>query len=104
MVDIIQANLDAIVQLCIEHRVRSLHLFGSAATGAFDAERSDIDLLVEFLPDAPRTGFTGAYFALRDDLTQLLGRPIDLAEASALRNPYVIDSIEQSKVSLYAAA
>jgi predicted nucleotidyltransferase len=104
MIDVIKANLDAVAALCRTHRVRTLHLFGSAATGSFDPERSDIDFLVEFLPDAPRTGFGGAYFALRDDLSGLLGRPIDLAEATALRNPYVISSIEQSKVPLYAAA
>ena len=104
MIDAIEANLDAIRKLCERHRVRSLALFGSAATGTFDPARSDIDFLVEFLPDAPRTGLAGAYFALREELATLLGRPVDLLEASALTNPFVAESIQQAKVPLYAAA
>jgi len=104
MLDLLESNLPAIRALCARHRVRALSLFGSAATLDFDPEGSDIDFLVEFLPDAPRTGLSGAYFALRDDLAALLGRPVDLLETTALTNPHVAATVEQSKVPLYAAA
>lgn len=104
MIGLLQANLPAIRALCERHRVRSLSVFGSAASHEFDPATSDLDFLVEFLPDAPRNGLAGAYFALRDDLAALLALPIDLLEAPALKNPFVAASIEQSKVSLYAAA
>lgn len=104
MIDLVAINLDAITAICRRHRVRSLFLIGSATTTEFDPSRSDIDFLVEFLPDAPRTGLSGAYFALRDDLASLLGRPIDLIERGALTNPYVAGSVAATRVPLYAAA
>lgn len=104
MIEPLASNMDEIRTLCARHRVRVLFLFGSAATSDFDPTRSDFDFLVEFLPDAPRTGLSGAYFALREDLSALLGRPVDLVEATALTNPYVASTIEQSKVPVYAAA
>lgn len=104
MIPLIQSNLPAIRALCRTHRVRSLHIFGSASTDTFDPTHSDLDFLVEFLPDAARTGLSGAYFALRDDLAALLGRPIDLIEAGAVSNPFVLETIDRSKAALYAAA
>ena len=40
-----------LADLCRRYRVRELSLFGSAARGDMRAD-SDIDMLVEFLPDA----------------------------------------------------
>ena len=39
----IEAHLEAIRTLCREYGVRGLELFGSAATDAFDPERSDVE-------------------------------------------------------------
>jgi len=36
-------------------------------------------------------------------LEQLLGRPVDLVVASAIKNPYFRQSVEQTKALLYAA-
>jgi hypothetical protein len=44
--EIIESNLSAIAALCRRCAVRRLDLFGSAATGRFDLERSDLDFLV----------------------------------------------------------
>jgi hypothetical protein len=41
----------ALAELCRQYRVRDLSVFGSAARGETRPD-SDIDLLVEFLPDA----------------------------------------------------
>ena len=41
----------ALAELCRRYRVRELSVFGSAARGEMRSD-SDIDLLVEFLPDA----------------------------------------------------
>lgn len=104
MIELLRSNLPSIRALCERHRVRSLYVFGSAVSHEFDPATSDLDFLVEFLPDAPRNGLAGAYFALRDDLAALFARPIDLIEATALKNTLVAASIEQCKVHLYAAA
>jgi predicted nucleotidyltransferase len=41
----------ALTELCLRYHVRELSVFGSAARGDM-RPNSDIDLLVEFLPDA----------------------------------------------------
>ncbi|MCH8344035.1 MAG: nucleotidyltransferase domain-containing protein [Planctomycetes bacterium] len=93
---------DELRSLCKDHRVRALYLVGSAATDRFDPDRSDLDFLVEFLP-GPRSGFDDVYFRLQQGLSGLFGRNIDLIELPAIRNPYFRESVEASKVLLYAA-
>ena len=44
-----------------------------------------------------------ALFELQDRLEGMLGRKVDLVMASALRNPYLIRSINQERHVLYAA-
>src|SRR5579864_2540166 len=83
--EIIDANLPALRALCRRFGVRRLDLFGSAATGRFDPARSDLDFLVEFEP-----GERGApYFALREALSSLFRRKVDLLTEAALDNPYL---------------
>jgi predicted nucleotidyltransferase len=72
-------------------------------TGAFDAVRSDIDLLVEF-DDLEPVDKADAYFGLLGDLEALFGRSVDLVERSALRNPVLRRSVEASQFTLYEAA
>jgi uncharacterized protein len=91
----------AIADVCGQFGVRRLSVFGSAVTDRFDPDRSDVDLLVEFAEDAPRT--LDHYFGFKAALEALLGRAVDLVEAGALRNPFVIESIEATKEDLYAA-
>ena len=55
----------ALADLCRQHRVRSLSVFGSAARDDFDPDRSDVDLLVEFAPLAEGE-YADAYFGLRE--------------------------------------
>lgn len=50
--EIVEQNLPAIAELCRRFGVRRLDLFGSAAMGRFDPQRSDLDFLVEFEPEA----------------------------------------------------
>jgi uncharacterized protein len=45
-------NRKAIAGLCRLHGVRSLEAFGSILRDDFDAGRSDVDVLVEFEPQA----------------------------------------------------
>jgi len=90
------------MRICSDRRVRRLVLFGSAAREGFDPERSDVDLLVEFEP-MPPAEHAEAYFGLQEDLERLLARRVDLVEAVAVRNPYLLESIERANVELYAA-
>lgn len=102
MISLLYERRDEIAQLCRRHRVTRLEVFGSAASGNFDPETSDLDLLVEFLPLGPGER-ADAYFGLLEDLRDLFGRPVDLVMTRAIRNPYFRQAIEQTREVLYAA-
>jgi predicted nucleotidyltransferase len=51
MIDEMALHREELRVLCRRFHVRRLDLFGSAARGDFDPERSDVDLLVEFDQD-----------------------------------------------------
>jgi hypothetical protein len=82
--------------------VRRLELFGSAAREDFDPSSSDMDFLVEF-QEVPPGKHADCYFGLLEALESLFGRPVDLAETKAIRNPYFLAAIEKTRTVLYAA-
>ena len=71
--------------LCRRYRVRELSLFGSAARGEMRPD-SDIDLLVEFLPNAEVGLLEHAGSML--DLQKLLGRKVDLVSKNGLKTAH----------------
>ena len=92
-----------ITPLCRHFGVRRLEVFGSAARGAdFDPDASDADFLVEF-DRAGGLSSLDRYFGFAEALEQVLGRPVDLVEASAVKNPFLRAAIERSKELIYAA-
>jgi hypothetical protein len=95
-------HAEALAELCRQHGVRRLEVFGSAVSGDFDRAHSDIDFLVELRPPAGSSRFD-AFFGLKEDLEALLGRPVDLVDPSALTNPYFAASVEKTRTELYAA-
>jgi len=98
----ISGHLSSISAICKRYRVSRLDVFGSAARADdFNPDSSDADFLVEFAPDA-KTGLD-EYFGVKAALEQLLGRSVDLVEPEAVRNPYVLASINRHRESLYAA-
>ena len=99
---IIQARRDEIAQLCRRFHVRRMDLFGSAVQASFDPSTSDVDFLVEFESDSPLKALH-QYFGLKEALEALLERPVDLVVASAVKNPFIRESIEESRETLYAA-
>lgn len=103
MIPLVEEKLEAIRALCREFGVVRLELFGSAATGEFDPEQSDIDFLVEYPPDYDFGPWLTRYFELKERLEALLEREVDLVMAGAPRNPYFIQSVNESRRLLYAA-
>jgi predicted nucleotidyltransferase len=88
---------------CLRHNVHRLDLFGSAVGTDFDPATSDLDFLVEF-GSFQKGGYSEHYFGLIEDLKTLFGRPVDVLVARAVRNPYLLESINQTRESLFAAA
>lgn len=103
MIELVERNLDAIAEICREFGVSRLELFGSAATGEFDPDRSDIDFIVHY-PEGYEFGpWLTRHFALRERLEALLGRKVELVMASGIRKPWFLRSINLSRQELYAA-
>ncbi len=103
MIDAIALHREELHELCRHFHVRRLDLIGSAARDDFDPERSDVDFLVEFDRSHPEAMSFDTYFGLKESLERLLGRPVDLVESSAVRNPYLKAEFEESRVALFEA-
>ena len=88
-----------ISSLCSIHKVRHLYAFGSSVTNKFNSE-SDIDFLVDFYP-LNSTDYADNYYDLKFALESMLNRRIDLLEEKALKNPYFLKAIENSKQLIY---
>jgi predicted nucleotidyltransferase len=102
MTALIEQNRSKLQQLCRQFGVKRLELFGSAAAGKFNEKTSDLDFLVEFLPTDPAR-HAHSYLNLLVALEELLGRKVDLLEVKAIKNPYLMESINQTRIELYAA-
>jgi len=98
---LITDNIDKIKTLCIMHNVRSLFAFGSVCTDKFN-DSSDIDLLISFMP-MDFGDYADTYFVLADKFEDLFQRPVDLVTEKSLSNPYLIDSINQTKTLIYGS-
>ncbi len=85
--------------LCRRWKVRELYLFGSMADGTA-GPRSDVDLMVTFLP---RHGWSLLDLAqMQLDLQDLFGREVDLMTGSEIRNPFVRKTVLANRKRLYA--
>lgn len=102
MIDQVAAQVDQIGLLCRQFGVRRLDVFGSAESGSFRADSSDVDFLVELDPPDGLSRFD-AFFGLKESLELLLGVPVDLVDPSALRNPFFAAGVAASRTQLYAA-
>lgn len=98
---IVEGQRERLLELCGRYRVKRLELFGSAAEGPFDSETSDLDFLVEFGSMSPGD-HADAYFGLLEALQDLFGRDIDLVETQAIRNPYLLAAVNESRTVVYA--
>jgi predicted nucleotidyltransferase len=106
MVPLIETNLDGIRKLCETHYVEKLYLIGSAARGDDFSEQSDVDFLAHYKPihdEAELFARGDFWWELEEGLRHLLGRQVDVLSAAAIKNKYLIQSINQDKTLLYAA-
>lgn len=102
MIDLIETHRSDLDEVCRRYHVKTLELFGSGADGSFDPARSDLDFLLEFLPDTPNRIFNG-YFDLKFDLERLFGRKVDLVMPRAVRNRFFLQAINRQRTRVYAA-
>ncbi len=99
MENLIVKHLAEIKSLFKKHGVKKAYLFGSAAKNQLSAS-SDIDFLVDFSDKSDFEGYSNNYFNLLYALQDLLKKEVDLVAEETLSNPYLIESINQSKIQL----
>ncbi|MBU6412096.1 MAG: nucleotidyltransferase domain-containing protein [Planctomycetes bacterium] len=90
----------AIQSLCKRWGIVRLGLIGSAFTPEATQE-SDVDIVLQFDPAMTWDMFD--IVRLREECAAIFGRPVDIIEEGAVRNPYMKDSIHRTQRVLYAA-
>jgi len=90
---------EEIAAFCRRHRIRKLALFGSVLRDDFTPE-SDVDVLVEFEPGT-RVGLR--FFALEQELSELLGRKVDLNTPGFLSKHFRDEAMAEAE-ALYVTA
>ena len=88
---------DEIAEYCARQPILRLSVFGSAAKEELRPD-SDIDLLVEYMPDAP-VGLI-AMSGHRLDLIDIVGREVDLCTPNGL-SKYIRDEVLASARPIY---
>jgi hypothetical protein len=89
---------EKIAEFCRKHHIKRLAVFGSALRPDF-RDDSDIDVLVKFDPDhIPGL----AFFSMQDELSEILGRKVDLNTPQCL-SKYFREKVMQEAVVQYAA-
>ena len=87
-------------EFCRRHSIRKLAVFGSVLRDDFRPD-SDIDVLVQFEPDAEHSLFD--FVRIQDELATLLGRSVDLVEETAIRNPFRRHEIRRTQQVIFGA-
>lgn len=94
----IDIDRQRVTAFCTRHHIRRLALFGSVLRRDF-GPGSDVDVLVEFAP-GHTPGF--AFVAMQQELSELIGRPVDLHTPGFL-SPYFREQVRAEAEVLYAA-
>jgi predicted nucleotidyltransferase len=96
------ANFEAklLKEFCLRWMISELAVFGSVLRDDFRPE-SDLDILVTFSPEAPWSLWD--LVKIKEELSALAGRPVDLVERKAVKNPFRQKEIFNHLEVLYAA-
>ncbi len=96
----VHLDREALAAFCRKWRIRELSIFGSALRDDFGPE-SDLDFLLSFEPGAPLD--IDRLLDMKEELEARYGRPVDLVEKEALRNPWRKREILRTREVIYAA-
>ena len=99
MNSVVSERMEDLARLCEERRVARLDVFGSAVTGEFNPETSDLDFLVTFREPAD-DGFDNR-IDLGNALEALFGRKVDVVSERSITNPYFRANVEDTREPVY---
>lgn len=96
----IRKRKEEFLLLCKSHDVESLYAFGSAIKDTFNAEKSDIDFLIDIESEDPLK--RGEYLiSLWDKFEDFFQRKVDLITNSSIKNPILKRNIDATKILIY---
>ena len=93
----IRIDPEQVAEFCRARGIRKLSLFGSVLREDFDAARSDVDVLAEFLPGV-RPGLK--FFGYAEELAAIVGHRVDFNTAEWL-SKYFRDDVVRDAVAIY---
>lgn len=100
VVNRVQASPEDLAEFCRKWMIKELSLFGSILRADFMRE-SDIDVLVTF---APETTWSLLHLSrMQDELSEILGRSVDLVDIRGLKNPFRRTEILATREVVYAS-
>lgn len=99
MIALVERNKEAIAELCRSHGVYKLDLFGSAATGAFQSEKSDIDFVVNFWDRSGR--YADRFLDLAESLEGLFDRKVDLITEASVKSPLFKQMVDSQRETVF---
>ena len=103
MIDLITQKREEVAEHCRRLNVRRLEVFGSAANGMFNPEKSDIDFVVEFGKGHEHLDLLDRYLDLAESLEALFGRKVDLVTVGGVaKKPRFHANVEAEKEAVYA--
>lgn len=100
MIALIEQNKASIAEVCRQFGVGRLDVFGSAARDDFDAQKSDLDFIANFLPPL-HPGVADRFMGLADALEEIFARPVDLLTERMIRNPVLREEVNRDRTPVY---
>ncbi len=100
MIALIQQQKTSIAEACRKFGVQRLEVFGSAARGDFDAQKSDLDFIAQFIPPL-HPGVANRFLGLAETLEKIFARRVDLLTEAMIRNPVLREEINRDRTPIY---
>lgn len=88
-----------IERVCRALPVKRLGLFGSVLSSDFSHD-SDVDVLVVFDSD-DKIDYFNKYFELKEQLSEVFHRTVDLVVDKPFKNPVFRESVEKTRTIVY---
>src|SRR5438552_16849358 len=96
----LRPSLALLIEVLKKHRIKHAFLFGSAISDKF-TDQSDIDLLIDFEEGLDPLVRGELLLDLQIALEDLLHRGMELVTETSLKNPFLIEEINEKKIKLY---
>jgi len=100
VIALIEQRKTSIVEACRKFGVQRLEVFGSAARGDFDDQKSDLDFIAKFIPPL-HPGVADRFLGLADTLEEIFTRRVDLLTEAMIRNPIFREEVNRDRTPIY---